>query len=116
MNDPTKTSELALLLQSNAVRVELNSLLLLEHVLQLETSSRIGRIGSKNVHTRNDCGDERKAEEKERMAVKFSPVISAQAVLIRPGSELLRLEYRHNGYLQKNGNTVDEIFNFSRYL
>lgn len=33
------------------------------------------------------------------MAIEIFPVESAQAMMIGTGSEFLRLEYRHNGFL-----------------
>ena len=66
---------------------EVMSLLLPEYIL------------SEDVRTRNDCEDERETEEEKGVAVEIPPVQSAQAILIGAGSELLRLEYRHDRFL-----------------
>lgn len=100
MNDPTKVLELALLLQSTISHnqdseKEDEEPSLLEHVLHLEESSEVGRVCSENVHTRNDCEDEREAEEEERMAIKILPVESAETIPIGAGSELFRLKGGH---------------------
>ena len=106
MNEPTKFSHLALILpvqtQSKAVSRGSQSLLLPEGMLQPgKSSSIVGRIGSEDVHTSNDCEDEREAEEEERMIVELSPVESAKAILIGAGPKLFRPKCRHGGFLRK---------------
>ena len=65
----------------------------------MEKLSGILRNGSDNAHTRDDCEDKREAKEEERMAIKFTPVQSGQAIPIGAGSELIRLKYRHEDFL-----------------
>ena len=106
MNEPTKFSHLALILPvrtpSKAVRRGSQSLLLPESMLQRgKWSSIVGRIGSEDVHTSNDCEDEREAEEEERIIVELFPVESAKAILIGAGSKLFRPKCRHGGFLRK---------------
>lgn len=78
MNEPRKILKSALLFTAWApsdegeFQIGTQSVLLPNDFLQLESQDRC--IGSKKIHTSNDCKDEGKAEQEERIAIEISPV------------------------------------------